>query len=220
MNKPSGENAMNEAPRLNRRQWLSWVAAMSSSAGAWGAPPVERLNAPAPAFSVPDTKGKPRSLNEFKNKIVVLEWTSPSCPFAAAQYASNSMPRLQRWARDRGIVWLTILSSHPSREDYLPAGKAEALNTKRGGVPTALLLDESGTVGHAYGAVTADHMFVIDAKGLLVYAGGIDDSESREPDDVKKAHNHVRAALEDLLAGRAVTTSTTEPFGCAIAYQG
>jgi peroxiredoxin len=211
---------MNEVLQLNRRQWLSWAAAVSSSTGAWGAPSVARLNAPAPAFSVPDASGRQRSSSEFKNKIVVLEWTSPSCPFAAAQYASSSMPRLQRWARDRGIVWLTILSSHPSREDYLSAAKAEAFNMQRGGVPTALLLDESGTMGHAYGAMTADHMFVIDAKGRLVYAGGIDDSESREPEDVKKAHNHVRAALEDLLAGRAVRTATTEPFGCALAYQG
>jgi hypothetical protein len=130
------------------------------------------------------------------------------------------MPRLQKWARDRGIVWLTILSSHPSREDYLPAARAEAFNSKRGGAPTALLLDDSGAVGHAYGAMTADHMFIVDAKGKLVYAGGIDDSESRDPDDVKKAHNHVRAALDDILAGRAVKTAKTEPFGCALSYGG
>jgi hypothetical protein len=53
-----------------------------------------------------------------------------------------------------------------------------------------------------------------------VYAGGIDDSESRDPEDVKKAHNHVRAALEDLLAGRVVKAAQTEPFGCALAYAG
>jgi hypothetical protein len=35
---------------------------------------------------------------------------------------------------------------------------------------------------------------------------------------VKKAHNHVRAALDDLLAGRAIKTAKTEPFGCALAY--
>jgi peroxiredoxin len=202
---------------FQRRRWLAWAAVVSFNAGAWAAA-TARLGAPAPSFSVPDTSGRQRSLRDFKDKIVVLEWSSPSCPFAAAQYESESMPQLQRWARERGIVWLTILSSHPSREDYLPAARAEAFNAKRGGVPTALLLDETGTMGHSYGAVTADHMFIVDARGRLVYAGGIDDSESRDPDEVKKAHNHVRAALDDLLAGRAVKTAETEPFGCAVAY--
>jgi len=209
---------MNGDLHIKRRQWLSWAAVLSFNTTAWAA--AARLGAPAPAFSVPDASGKARTLREFNGKTVVLEWTSPSCPFAAAQYESSSMPRLQRWARERGIVWLTILSSHPSREDYLPAARAEAFNTKRGGAPTALLLDDSGVMGHAYGAETANHMFIVNAKGNLVYAGGIDDSESRDPDDVKKAHNHVRAALEDLVAGRAIKAAKTEPFGCALAYAG
>jgi len=204
---------------ITRRHWLAWAGMVSLGGGARAAA-AARLGAAAPAFSVPDTSGKVRSLPEFKGKIVVLEWTSPSCPFAAAQYASKAMPQLQRWAHERGVVWLTILSSHPSREDFLPAAQAEAFDKKRGGMPTALLLDTTGTMGHAYGAATADHMFIVDAAGKLVYAGGIDDSESRDPDDVKKAHNHVRAALEDLLAGRAVKTAQTEPFGCAISYAG
>jgi len=208
---------MNGRLQLRRRQWLTCAALVCLNGEVWAAP-AARLGAPGPAFSVPDSSGKQRTLREFKDKVVVLEWTSPSCPFAAAQYVSGSMPRLQRWARDRGIVWLTMLSSHPSREDYLPAARAEAFNTQRGGVPTALLLDDTGTTGRAYGAETANHMFIVNAKGTLVYAGGIDDSESREPDEVKKAHNHVRAALDDLLAGRAIKTAKTEPFGCALAY--
>jgi peroxiredoxin len=210
---------MNADLQLKRRQWLSLAAAVSFNAGVWAAPAARR-GAPAPAFSAPDAHGKARTLREFDGKIVVLEWTSPSCPFAAAQYTSNSMPQLQRWARERGIVWLTILSSHPSRQDYLPAARAEAFNTQRGGVPTALLLDDTGAMGHAYGAMTANHMFIVGAKGSLVYEGGIDDSESRDPEEVKTAHNHVRAALEDLLAGHAIKTAKTEPFGCALAYAG
>src|SRR5262245_56626192 len=115
----SDRKAMNVGDSIKRRQWLCWAAVAPFVSAAWAT--AARVGAPAPAFNVPDTKGKERSLREFKDKIVVLEWTSPSCPFAAAQYVSGSMPQLQRWARERGIVWLMILSSHPSREDYLPA---------------------------------------------------------------------------------------------------
>lgn len=172
----------------------------------------------APAFALQDAGGQARKLSDFTGKTVVLEWSSSSCPFAAAQYTSGRMQDLQQWAASRGIVWLTVLSSHPSRSDYLPAAQAEAFNRKRGGGPSALLIDGSGAMGRAYGAATANHMFVIAANGMVAYAGGIDDSKSMKAKEVAASRNHVRAALEDMLAGRPVATPATEPFGCALAY--
>jgi hypothetical protein len=208
---------------MSRRHFLFEGAAWAI---AWLAParaefvPSAKLGQPAPAFSVPDTAGRQRTLAEFKGKTVVLEWTSSSCPFAAAQYTSGRMPQLQRWAIGKGIVWLSVLSTHPSRGDYLAPAQADAFDRQRGGAPSALLIDSSGTMGHTYGASTADHMFIIAGNGALVYAGGIDDSESRDPKEVAASHNHVRAALEDLLAGRRVAVPSTEPFGCAVSYAG
>ena len=206
---------------IRRRFLFSGVALLWSGAEAAADPAAAaKLGRRAPAFSTPDVTGRQRTLSEFKGKIVVLEWTSSSCPFAAAQYASGRMPELQRWATGKGVVWLSVLSTHPSRGDYLPPAQADAFNRQRGGVPTALLMDDPGTMGHTYGATTADHMFIVAANGTLVYAGGIDDSESRDPKEVAESHNHVRAALEDLLAGRKVAVPSTEPFGCAVSYAG
>jgi peroxiredoxin len=174
----------------------------------------------APAFEVIDVAKNKRSLSEFKGKTVVLEWTSPSCPFAKAQYDSGKMQELQKWSARNGMVWLSVLSSHPSRSDYLEPAKAETFNRARGASPTALLIDASGDVGHAYGAKTANHMFVVDRAGVLIYAGGIDDAETMDAKKVLRARNWVRAALDDVLAGRAVKVSTTAPSGCALAYAG
>ncbi|HUP05679.1 MAG TPA: redoxin domain-containing protein [Caldimonas sp.] len=190
------------------------------SASAAELKPLAEIGRAAPAFDVPDAEGRHRTLAAWRGKPVVLEWTSPTCPFAAAQYASGRMQALQQWARQHDIVWATVLSSHPSRPDYLEGPAARAWDRSRGGMPTALLIDADGSMGHAYGAMTANHMFVIDAKGVLRYAGGIDDSMSTKPDEVANAHNYVRAALEDLLSGRPVQTATSEPAGCAIAYAG
>lgn len=174
----------------------------------------------APAFEVIDAAKNKRSLSEFKGKTVVLEWTSPSCPFAKAQYDSGKMQELQKWSAKNGMVWLSVLSSHPSRSDYLEPAKAETFNRARGASPTALLIDASGDVGHAYGAKPANHMFIVNRAGVLVYAGGIDDGETMDPRKVLRAHNYVQAALEDVLADRAVKVSTTAPSGCALAYAG
>jgi hypothetical protein len=61
-------------------------------------------------------------------------------------------------------------------------------------------------------------MFVIDGKGTLVYAGGIDDNPSADPADIASAKNYVTAALADMKAGRAVATATSRPYGCSVKY--
>ena len=174
----------------------------------------------APQFEVPDSRARKRRLSEFKGKTVVLEWTSASCPFVRAQYESGVMPELQRWAASQGVVWLSVISTHPSRRDYLPPDKAEALHRSRGAAPAALLLDAEGAMGRAYRAVVTPHMFIVDPKGELVYSGAISDNATMNPSQARSSKNFVRAALEDLAAGRRVATPSTRPFGCTIAYSG
>lgn len=178
------------------------------------------LGAAAPAFEVPDAQLRKRRLAEFKGKTLTLEWTSASCPFVRAQYESGVMPELQRWAAAQGVVWLSVISTHPSRRDYLPPDKADAMHRNRGGASAALLIDAAGTMGRAYGAFATPHMFIIDAKGQLAYEGAISDNATMSATEARASRNYVRAALEDLAAGRKVVMASTRPFGCTIAYSG
>ncbi|APW42900.1 redoxin domain-containing protein [Rhodoferax saidenbachensis] len=172
----------------------------------------------APSFAVDDATGKRRTLEEFKGKIVVLEWTSPSCPFVRAQYASGKMQELQGWAKAQGVVWLSVLSTNPGRGDYLAPQKALAFNQGRKAQPTALLMDSSGQMGQAYGARNTPHMFVINGAGQLAYSGAIDTQPTVDESVVPNSRNLVRAALEDLLAGKSVATPRTTPYGCLVGY--
>jgi hypothetical protein len=61
-------------------------------------------------------------------------------------------------------------------------------------------------------------MYVIDPAGVLVYAGAIDDKRSANPADVKTATNYVVQAFADLRAGRPVSSSSTNAYGCTIKY--
>jgi hypothetical protein len=134
---------------MNRRRLIilaagGW-AGLQAVRGVAGSADVEMhslLGKRAPDFAAVDTQGRKRQLSEFKGKPVVLEWTSPSCPFVKAQYQSGVMQEAQKMAAAKGAAWLTILSTHPTRRDYLAADKAEAFNRNRGGAPTALLLDQ------------------------------------------------------------------------------
>lgn len=195
---------------MNRRHFLTLTAAALCGVPA---------HAATPEFDVLDSRLRRRRLVDFKGKTVVLEWTSASCPYVRAQYDSGVMPELQKWAASQGVVWLSVISTHPSRRDYLTPDKAEALHRARGAAPAALLFDADGKMGRAYGAVFTPHMFII-GKGDLVYSGAISDNATMNRQQARAAHNYVKAALDDLLAGRKVATASTRPFGCTIAYSG
>ena len=69
-----------------------------------------------------------------------------------------------------------------------------------------------------YSARTTPHMYVVDPSGQLVYVGAIDDNRSTDPQDIKTSKNYVRAALGEVLAGKAVSTPSTTPYGCSVKY--
>jgi peroxiredoxin len=172
----------------------------------------------APAFRATDSHGATRSLEEFRDKVVVLEWWNPECPFVGKHYGSGSMQKLQREWTGKGVVWLTVNSSAPGQQGHVDAAQANALMKERGSASTAVLLDPEGRIGRAYGAKTTPHMFVIDRSGSVVYAGGIDDKPSTDEEDMATAHNYVAAALAEVTAGRRVTTATSRPYGCSVKY--
>jgi len=173
---------------------------------------------PAPAFSLPDSKGGTQSLASYKGKFVVLEWVNPDCPFVRKHYGSGNMQMLQKAYSAKGVAWLTVNSSAPGKQGHLEAATAEAFIKDKGASPTALLLDPQGNIGRGYGAKTTPHMFVIDPAGNLIYNGAIDDKPSADPADVASATNYVRSALDQALAGKPVTTTATQPYGCSVKY--
>jgi peroxiredoxin len=204
----------------SRRQVLRHTAAALAAAllPAAAAHAGATVGQPAPAFELRDTAGRPVKLADFKGRTVVLEWTNPGCPFVAKHYGSNNMQALQKDAQGDAVVWLAISSTAPGTTDYLAPAALAAKYKGWGAAPAALLMDDAGQVGRAYGARTTPHMYVVDPKGVLVYAGGIDDKRSADPADIKGAKNFVRAALADLKAGRPVATPTAAPYGCSIKY--
>ncbi len=177
------------------------------------------IGGPAPAFSLPSATGKTVNLSDYKGKYVVLEWTNQGCPFVKKHYGSGNMQATQKWAADKGVVWLTIISSAPGEQGYLTGPEGVQLLKEKKMASTALLVDADGKVGHLYGAKTTPHMFIINPKGELIYQGGMDNKPTTNLDDVPVATNYVKQALEEAMNGKAVSNPSTRPYGCSIKYK-
>jgi len=173
---------------------------------------------PAPSFTLTDLDGRKVALTDLRGKYVVLEWTNPSCPFVEKHYGSGNMQSLQKRFTAEGVHWIVINSTAASHSEYLKPAEQKSWLQKQGAAASIAALDADGTVGRAYGAKTTPHMYVIDPKGLLVYAGAIDDKRSANPADVKTANNYVVQAFAELRAGRPVSAPSTQAYGCTIKY--
>jgi peroxiredoxin len=189
---------------------------IAAAAYAFDPPPV---GSAAPDFSLTDAKGKMHSLSEYKGKYVVLEWFNPECPFVKKHYGSGNMQKLQDQYTNKGVVWLTIDSNAPGTEGNVTPEEAEKIATAWKTHQTALLLDPEGKAGQAYGAKNTPDMVIISPEGKIAYEGAIDSKATPNPADIPSSTNYVKAALDESLAGKPVTTPHTKPYGCSVKYK-
>lgn len=173
------------------------------------------IGVPAPAFSAPGSDGRTHALSDFAGRIVVLEWTSPVCPYTAVKYRRGLMQAIQKRAAKSGAVWLSINTSPPGRPGHLTAAAARARLAATGARVDSLLLDETTAIARAYGARTTPTLYVIGTDGRLAYQGAVDADPQKTRDD---GRDHVTAALRDLAAGRKVKLAQTRAYGCAVEY--
>jgi peroxiredoxin len=196
---------------------LSLAAALGLSAGA--ALANVAAGQAAPDFTLTDIQGRAQKLSAYKGKYVVLEWFNSECPFVQKHYESGNMQSLQKKYGDKGVVWLTINSTHPESSNYRDPAKSADIVKSWKITAAALALDPDGKVGQSYGARTTPHMWVIDPAGKVIFAGGIDDKATFRTADVQGAKNFVAAALDEAMAGKAVSVPAAAPYGCSVKYK-
>jgi peroxiredoxin len=168
----------------------------------------------APDFHLKGVDGKTYSLDQFKGKVVVLEWVNPKCPFSDRHAREKTMTELARQHGD--AVWLGINSTNASSGDFEPAAEYKTY-LQQNGIAYPVLYDESGTVGHSYGAKTTPHMYIIDASGKIAYNGAIDDDPSGRKAKAERV-SYVGNGLNAEKSGAKPDPASTKPYGCSVKY--
>jgi len=163
------------------------------------------------AFTLPDTDGVPTPLHVDGAPAAVVVFTCNHCPYALAWHE-----RIQEVARDyadRGVRVLQISSNDAVK---YPRDSPEAMRARvqAGEFAGPFLYDETQEVARAWGAQTTPDVFVTDATGV-VYRGAPDADHG----DPSLNAAWLRAALDDVLAGRPVARPETKPVGCSIKWK-
>lgn len=167
----------------------------------------------APEFSLPGTDGKTYTYKDVAGeKGTLVIFTCNHCPYAVA-YQKRIIDLTAKY-KPQGIGVVAISSNDAKAyPDDSFAKMKERADSMKYNFP--YLYDESQSVALQYGPKVTPHIFLFDAKGMLVYRGRIDDSAKEN--EVKK--RELTDAMDALIAGRGIPTATTTAFGCSIKWR-
>src|SRR5947207_10554627 len=192
---------------MKRNLWCGLIITLLLFSSAYAV----KVGEAAPDFQATDSNGQAHKLSNEHGKFVVLEWHNNGCPYTRKHYESGNMQRLQKEWTGKGVVWLTMISSASGEQGYVTADQENAYLDRMHAVPTAAILDPKGEIGHAYGARTTPHMFIINPQGQVIYNGAIDDKATSDASDINGAKNYVSEALQEAMGGHPVAVASTRP---------
>ncbi|MEM9828328.1 MAG: thioredoxin family protein [Planctomycetota bacterium] len=175
------------------------------------------LGTTAPDFSLPGTDGNIVSRADFEgSKALLVMFICNHCPFV--KHVAEELKRLSDDYLARGVAIVGINSN--DIEAYPQDGPAAMKQEKaERGYEFAYLLDEDQAVAVAYSAACTPDFFLFDADHKLVYRGQLDSSRPKMEPPVPVTGVDLRAALDALLAGEAVSDTQKPSIGCNIKWK-
>ena len=170
-----------------------------------GGLPSARIGSTVADFSLPDTDGTLHSLASLKGQRgTVLIFISVQCPVSNAY--NERMEKLAQEYASRGVNVVGINSNVTETAEAVKNHAAEHHLT------FLILKDKGNVVADTLGAQHTPEAFLLDANNQLVYHGRIDSAK----DATKVSRSDLREAIEEVLAGKAVSKPQSVAFGCTI----
>lgn len=173
------------------------------------------LGTTAPAFRLPDTKGRLVSLDDFHDaRALLVIFMCNHCPYV--KHVREAIAALARDYQVKGLAVVGISSNDATKyPDDGPRQMAE--EAVAAGYVFPYLYDESQAVAKAYRAACTPDFFLFDGERRLVYRGQFDDS--RPGNNVEVTGRDLRTAIDAVLAHKPVNADQKPSLGCNIKWK-
>ena len=166
---------------------------------------------PGPDAKMKDISGKEVSFKDAmkKNGLLVM-FSCNTCP-VVGKYQSRTL-ETAKFATDNGIGVILLNSNEATRNDGESFDDMKEYS-KDQGYQFSYVIDKNSAMADAFGATRTPEVFLFDKSGKLVYHGAIDDN-ANDPGEVTR--KHAKIAIEEMVAGKDVSTTRTRFVGCGI----
>jgi peroxiredoxin len=149
-----------------------------------------------------DYKSGAKVAFETEKPTAVVVFMSARCPCSESH--ERKLKGLASQFRDVAFVGV-----HSNADESFEMGKA---HFKKSDFPFPVLRDSNSELANRFGAVKTPHAFVLNARGDVLYQGGVDDTHSA--DAAKK--EYLKEALTAIKSGREPDPKIGRTLGCAI----
>ncbi len=168
-------------------------------------------------LSLPDFDGKQTSFKDLRGKVVILHFWSDRCP--AERHANPIFMEMEKKYKDSKDVVMLGIASNQNELGEKPGKDADLskhyLNlrkkVKEVGYKHKIVVDHGNTVSNLFGARSTPHCYIIDKKGVIQYAGALDDDPRGKKG--KEATNYLVEGTRAILAGKKPAVTSTKPYG-------
>jgi peroxiredoxin len=156
-------------------------------------------------FTLKNYDGKEYNLRSqlAQGYVVILFWSS-ECPYV--QPFNDRINDYVKPYQEKGITFWAVNSNSTESTDAVKS------HAEKNGYVFPMLKDENNTVADLFEATRTPEVFIIGKDSKILYHGRIDDNSYAD-----KATTHdMKAALDELTAGKDITNKSTKSFGCTI----
>ena len=156
-------------------------------------------------FTLKDTAGAEQTFDKLKGKNgTVVVFLSAQCPVVKAY--NERINEIANAYQAKGINFIGINSNATESLDWV---KSDAMEV---GYKFPVLIDSGNVLADKLGATVTPEVYFFNEKNVLVYHGAIDNDRSGR----NITDTYLKAAFEEKLAGKAVTKTKANAFGCSI----
>ncbi|MBW4528145.1 MAG: thioredoxin family protein [Phormidium tanganyikae FI6-MK23] len=169
----------------------------------------------APDFELPGTDGAIHHLARYldRQSAIAVVFMCNHCPYVKLYL--DRLKQLQTEVQSQGVILIGI---NPNDEQQFPEDGYEKMQTfaAEHQLNFLYLRDMNQDVAHAFKASKTLHVFLLDQKGIVQYAGAIDDN-AQNSSAVKVPY--LRNAIAALLNRQPISPVSTDPVGCSIKWR-
>ncbi len=163
------------------------------------------IGAKIESFSLPDLSGETKSLDALKGKNgTVVVWLSAQCP--VVKLYNERINEIAKEFEGKGINFVGINSNATESLEWVKSNAAEV------GYKFPVLIDKGNVLADKFDAKVTPEVYYFDANNVLLYHGAIDNDRSGNNVTIE----YLRPAAESALAGKAISMTRANAFGCTI----
>ena len=171
-------------------------------------------NLPMGDLKLKDITSKEVSIKDaMKQHGVLVMFSCNTCPYVIKNQSRTLDASKHALGNDVGVAILNSNEANRSGDDSFDAMKKYA--TKQS-YDWHYLVDKNSTMADAFGANRTPECFLFDKNGKLVYHGAIDDNPA---DAHAVGRKHLEVAIDEMVAGKEVSTKQSKSVGCGIKRQ-